>query len=66
MWKVMIDRQKCEGEGYCVDACPVTILALTDAEGKKSATLSGEEEDCLGCMACLPVCPTDAIQVLDT
>ncbi len=65
MWKVLIDRQKCEGEGYCVDACPVLILSLTDMEGHKKAIVSGKEEDCLGCMACPNVCPTDAITVLE-
>ncbi len=65
MWKVLIDQQKCEGEGYCVDACPVGILSLTDIGDHQKAIVSDEEEDCLGCMACPEVCPTDAITILE-
>ncbi len=65
MWKVTIDTAKCEGEGYCVDACPVMILAVSEVDGKKKATLSGSEEECLGCMACPNVCPTDALKILE-
>ncbi len=65
MWNVRIDEGKCEGEGYCVDACPVLILSLTDSEGQKKASVSGKEEDCLGCMTCPNVCPTDAITILE-
>ncbi len=65
MWKVLIDQEKCEGEGYCVDACPVLILSVVDREGRKKAGVSGKEEDCLGCMACPNVCPTEAIKILE-
>ncbi len=66
MWKVQIDAQKCEGDGDCVDACPIMILTLSQVDDKKTAILSGPEEDCLGCMACTTACPTDAIAVLET
>ncbi len=65
MWKVSIDSEKCEGDGDCVDACPVMILALNSSNSKKTACLSGQEEDCLGCMACTTACSTHAIAVVD-
>lgn len=65
MWKITFDSQKCEGDGDCVDACPVTILSLGEVDNKKTAILSGKEEDCLGCMACTTTCQNDAIAVLE-
>lgn len=65
MWKVTTDPEKCQGDGDCVDACPVMILSLRELNGKKTAFLSGKEEDCLGCMACTTACQTDAIAVLE-
>ncbi len=65
MWKITFDSQKCEGDGDCVDACPVMILSLGEVDNKKTAILSGKEEDCLGCMACTTTCQNDAIAVLE-
>ena len=65
MWKITIDPTKCEGDGDCVDACPVMILSLTELDSKKITSLSGKEDDCLGCMACTTACQTDAIAVLE-
>lgn len=65
MWKVTIDTTKCEGDGDCVDMCPVMILSLNEVGDKKTAFLSGKEEDCLGCMACTTACHTEAIAVYD-
>lgn len=65
MWKITFDSEKCEGDGDCVDACPVMILSLSEVDTKKKASLSGSEDDCLGCMACTTACQTDAIAVLE-
>ncbi len=65
MWKITIDTNKCEGEGDCVDYCPFAILSLEALDAKKVAVLSGQEDDCSGCMACTTVCPSGAIEVAD-
>ncbi|CAG0941641.1 2-oxoglutarate ferredoxin oxidoreductase subunit delta [Anaerolineae bacterium] len=59
MFSISIDTLKCEGDGDCVDSCPATVLALVDAK----ATVTGDPNDCLGCMACVTTCKNEAIAV---
>jgi len=59
MYSIAIDTNKCEGDGDCVESCPVTLLALVD----NKATVQGDPNDCLGCMACVTTCKAEAITV---
>ncbi len=63
MWNININTATCEGEGDCVDVCPVTILSRTELDGKPVAELSGSAEDCIGCMACVNACPSGSMTV---
>ncbi len=63
MWNIAINKETCEGEGDCVNVCPVTILSLNEADTKKFAELTGSAEDCIGCMACVNDCPSGSITV---
>jgi NAD-dependent dihydropyrimidine dehydrogenase PreA subunit len=71
---VTIVEETCEGEGDCVDNCPVDILSLiarpadipppdTAEDPEKVATVSGDAAECTGCMACQEVCPSESITV---
>lgn len=62
MYVVTIDRDKCDGCGECVDACPATILSLQD-DGK--ADVTGEPEDCMGCETCVAICPNECYTVTE-
>lgn len=53
---VEIDLDLCVGAADCVNGCPVEVYELID--GKVVAENIGE---CTDCMACLDVCPTNAI-----
>ncbi|HPJ01887.1 MAG TPA: 4Fe-4S binding protein [Candidatus Limiplasma sp.] len=55
---VVIDEEKCNGCGQCVDACHEGAIALVDG---KARLLS--ESYCDGLGACLPHCPMDAITI---
>lgn len=57
-WNVLIDANKCTGDGECVDVCPVDVYEL---QGNKAAVVNAD--DCLGCESCVEVCPTSAITV---
>ena len=57
-YNVIIDSDKCNGDGECVDICPVSVYEL---QGGKSVPVNGEE--CLGCESCIEVCPTGAIVI---
>jgi NAD-dependent dihydropyrimidine dehydrogenase PreA subunit len=65
MPKVKVDWTKCNGDGICVDVCPVDVFELQDIaehpDTQKSATI--REDDCILCMACVTSCPTEAIIV---
>jgi NAD-dependent dihydropyrimidine dehydrogenase PreA subunit len=60
MWQVDVDKDKCTGDGECVDACPAQVYELIDG---KSEPVNMDE--CLGCETCVEVCPEGAITVTE-
>ncbi len=57
-YKVIVDSEKCIGDGECADVCPVEVYAMRD--GKAVAV---HMEECLGCESCVEVCDQDAIVI---
>jgi len=57
---IVIDREKCNGCGLCVDACHEGALRLVDGKAQLVS-----ESYCDGLGACLPVCPTGALTIED-
>jgi NAD-dependent dihydropyrimidine dehydrogenase PreA subunit len=57
-YKVIIEADKCNGCGECVDVCPVEVFEL---QNNKSVAVSPEE--CLGCESCVEVCDQNAITI---
>ena len=51
----VVDPEKCEGCGDCVEACPSEAIEIV--EGKALI----KEDDCADCGACVDECPTEAI-----
>jgi len=62
---VIIDS--CTKDDECVAACPVDCIHPTQGEdGYEEATqLFIHPEECIDCGACIPVCPTESIFVLE-
>jgi len=60
MTKIEIDLEKCDGNGTCVEVCPVGVFEVR--EGKAVAV---KPEECLVCMACEVQCPNGAIKVIE-
>uniref|UniRef100_A0A831ZY95 CoB--CoM heterodisulfide reductase iron-sulfur subunit A family protein n=1 Tax=Desulfacinum infernum TaxID=35837 RepID=A0A831ZY95_9BACT len=61
-----VDPEKCEGTGACVDAClREGAIRMVDMEkdGRTVRRAHVVSALCLGCGACVAVCPTGAIQV---
>jgi NAD-dependent dihydropyrimidine dehydrogenase PreA subunit len=60
MWNVEVDKDKCQGSGECVDACPANVYELVDGKAEPV-----EMEECIGCETCVEVCPTGACTVTE-
>jgi 2-oxoglutarate ferredoxin oxidoreductase subunit delta len=63
--KVVIDKDRCKGCGYCVEFCPRGTLEMTEELNPKGYTLAAvaDESNCLGCSLCDILCPEFAIHL---
>ncbi len=57
----------CTKDELCVEACPVNCIHPTkdDADFEAAAQLYIHPVECIDCGACVPVCPTNSIFLLD-
>jgi len=63
---VTVDLDKCNGDGICVDLCPVAVFELRELpryEGKKSVVVNNDA--CIACRACEAQCATQGIAITD-
>jgi NAD-dependent dihydropyrimidine dehydrogenase PreA subunit len=58
--KIVIDEEKCTGDEFCIDGCPIPCYQINGSTGKAMLI---REAECLGCKNCEEVCPTGAISV---
>ena len=67
MVKVEVDLKKCDGNGTCVDVCPVDVFELQELaehEGKTKAVVV-DNDACIVCRACEVQCPEQAITITE-
>lgn len=57
-YSVTVDVDKCNGDGECVDVCPVEVYEL-----QNSKAVVVNEEECLGCESCIEVCEQGALTI---
>lgn len=65
MNKVVIDAERCNGCGLCVEFCPQDNLQLSDdltGWGFHQAEVKHHEK-CTGCKICVLMCPAVAISI---
>jgi NAD-dependent dihydropyrimidine dehydrogenase PreA subunit len=66
MVSVAVDTEKCNGDGVCVDLCPVSVFELKEiagVEGKKSVVVNNDA--CIACRACEIQCATQCIKIAE-
>ena len=56
MPNIIIDYDKCEGCGDCVETCPAEVLEM---QNDKPVVVNIDE--CLECESCVEVCEHDAV-----
>jgi len=54
---VIVDLDKCNGCGTCVEACPSEALSLVDEK------VSVDEDACVDCGVCVDECPEEALSM---
>jgi len=50
----IVDKDKCDGCGECVDVCPVDAIEL---QSEKAVI----NDECIDCGICVETCPNEAI-----
>ena len=62
---VIVDT--CTKDNLCVDACPVDCIhpKQDEADYEAAAQLFVDPEACIDCGACVPVCPSNSIYILE-
>ena len=50
----VVNKEKCDACGTCVDECPVEAIKLNDHA-------KVDPDECTECGTCVDVCPNDAI-----
>jgi NAD-dependent dihydropyrimidine dehydrogenase PreA subunit len=67
MIKVKVNWKKCNGNGACKEICPVNVFELqkikTYPDAVKSVPI--KEHYCISCYACVDLCPTQSITVIE-
>ncbi len=59
--EIKIDRETCKGCKSCMNACFLDVIRW-DEENKKP--IAAYTEDCVWCLACEVICPTQSIEVI--
>lgn len=69
----VVDKDKCQACGKCVNACPNHLIEIIpddamyvvrcSSKNKGNSVRSACESGCIGCGLCVRVCPTQAISV---
>ena len=63
---VAVDWDICEGDGICIDVCPVSLFEWAESLGHPASQKKSDpagEPDCIKCLACETQCPVQAIKV---
>jgi len=56
----VVNEERCQGDGVCVDVCPEDVLRLVDS---KARTVEHRVETCIHCGQCVAVCPNDCLRM---
>jgi NAD-dependent dihydropyrimidine dehydrogenase PreA subunit len=64
----LIDEEKCNGCGKCVEVCPVAAMSLISANEPKKKKLKKatlNDEICIGCGLCVRACNNNGLRMIE-
>ena len=64
---VAVDWDICEGNGICLEVCPVQLYEWRNTPGHPKSdkkTFPARQEECIQCLACETQCPVQAIKII--
>ena len=61
MVRIIIDEEKCNCCGLCVEVCPNEVLI----KRKESCSPLITDKECFGCENCMVICETEALRVIE-
>ncbi|MGB9859710.1 MAG: DUF169 domain-containing protein [Moorellaceae bacterium] len=62
---MVINKERCKGEGICVDFCPYGVLELVESESGCRVAAAVRPELCTACYTCVGQCPERAISLME-
>jgi NAD-dependent dihydropyrimidine dehydrogenase PreA subunit len=76
VFDVIVRADRCENKKTCLEVCPTDVFEMVKPVGVRNPFIRLKirvhggvvaspirENDCIGCMRCVEVCPEDAITV---
>ncbi|GFN23490.1 DUF169 domain-containing protein [Thermanaeromonas sp. C210] len=63
---IMINKDKCQGDGNCVDFCPHGVLQLIPGERGRLVASAVRPDLCTACYTCVGQCPSRAITLVES
>lgn len=55
--QISVDKDACNACGLCVKDCPMHVYEL-----KGDVAVPARPENCMGCLSCHEICPTQALE----
>lgn len=60
MYMVVVDKEKCDGDGACANVCPQSVFKMVDGKSEPE-----NMSECINCETCIENCPQDAITITE-